>query len=80
MVVIVGAAGLLIVRMNGADAVFGPAMLESVTVTVKLIVPFAVGVPEMAPVLELIESPLAGRPTALQVSVPAPPVPANAKL
>jgi hypothetical protein len=80
VVVIVGAAGLLIVRIKAVEADFGPAELESVTVEVKLIVPLVVGVPEMAPVLELIESPLAGRPTALQVSVPAPPEAANAKL
>ena len=71
---------MLIVRIKAVDADFGPAELESVTVEVKLIVPLVVGVPEMAPVLVLIESPLAGRPTALQVSVPAPPEAANAKL
>lgn len=80
VVVIAGGAGLLTVMTNCVDDDFGPAVLESVTVTVKLIVPLAVGVPEIAPVLELIESPLAGRPTALQVRVPAPPAAANAKL
>lgn len=70
---------MLTVMVNGADAVLGPAALESVTVTVKVTVPLAVGVPEIAPVLELIERP-SERPVALQVSVPAPPVAANAKL
>jgi hypothetical protein len=80
VVVIVGGAGLLTVMTSSVDADFAPAVLESVTVTVKLTVPLAVGVPVIAPVVELIESPLAGRPTALHVRVPAPPAAANAKL
>src|ERR1700722_17627534 len=80
VVVIVGGAGLLTVMINGVDADFAPAVLESVTVTVRLTVPLAVGVPVIAPVVELIESPLAGRPTALHVRVPPPPAAANAKL
>jgi hypothetical protein len=41
-------------------------------VTVKVIVPAEVGVPERTPV-ELSDSPLAGRPVAVQVRVPEPP-------
>jgi hypothetical protein len=51
---------------------FVPAALESVTVTVKVIVPAVVGVPERTPA-ELRDRPLAGRPVALQVRVPEPP-------
>lgn len=70
---------MLIVRVSVTDPVLGPAALESVTVTVMLGLPLAAAVPEMAPVLELIDSPV-GSPVALQVSVPAPPVAANEKL
>jgi hypothetical protein len=57
---------------EGEVADFAPAALESVTVTVKVIVPADVGAPERAPA-ELSERPLAGRPVAVQVSVPVPP-------
>jgi hypothetical protein len=70
---------LLIVSVSVTDPVLAPAALESVTVTVMLGVPLAAAVPEMAPVLVLIDSPV-GRPVALHVSAPAPPVAANAKL
>lgn len=81
VVVIAGAAGLFIVSVNCADeADLGPAVLESITVRVNRTVDLLVGVPEIAPVLELIESPSAGSPEALQVSVPEPPVAAAAKL
>ena len=79
VVVIAGGAGLLIVRVRVLEADLGPAALESVTVTVTLGLPLEATVPEIAPVLELIDSPV-GRPTAFQVSVPAPPVAANGKL
>jgi hypothetical protein len=79
VVEIAGGAGLLIVRISAPDPVLGPAALESVTVTVMLGLPLAVAVPEIAPVLELMDSPV-GSPVALQVSVPAPPVAANEKL
>ena len=79
VVEIAGGAGLLIVRVRLLEADLGPAALESVTVTVMLPVPLAVAVPEIAPVLELIDRPV-GNPVALQVSVPAPPVAANEKL
>ena len=39
VVVMAGAAGVLTVMVNGADAVLGPAVLESVTVTVKVTAP-----------------------------------------
>jgi hypothetical protein len=50
----------------------------SVTLTVKVVAPLAVGVPEMAPVL-LMERPAGSdEPDArLQVSVPTPPVAAR---
>jgi hypothetical protein len=57
---------------EGEVADFAPAALESVTVTVKVIVPAVVGVPERTPA-ELSDRPLAGRPVAVQVSVPEPP-------
>jgi hypothetical protein len=79
VVEIAGGAGLLIVRVRLLEVDLGPAALESVTLTVMLPVPLAVAVPEIAPVLELIDSPV-GNPVALQVSVPAPPVAANEKL
>ena len=56
----------------GELAVNGPAALESVTVRVKVRAPAAVGVPERTPA-ELSDRPLAGRPEAVQVSVPEPP-------
>lgn len=70
---------MLIVRVSVADPFLGPAELESVTVTVMLGLPLAVAVPEIAPVLELMDRPV-GSPVALQVRVPAPPVAANEKL
>jgi hypothetical protein len=80
VVVIAGGAGLFAVIVNCTELVLGPAALESVAVTVKVTLPLAVGVPEMAPVLALIERPSAGRPVALQMSAPAPPVIVSAKL
>jgi hypothetical protein len=56
----------------GELAAFGPAALESVTVTAKVIVPAVVGVPERAPA-ELSDRPSAGSPNAVHVSVPVPP-------
>src|SRR5262245_40055170 len=46
---------------------------ESVSVTVALKVPDTVGVPEITPVAALIDRPF-GRPVALNVSEPEPPV------
>ena len=51
-------------------------MLESVTVSVTVVEPAAVGVPVMAPVLELMER-LAGSPVADHVYGVAPPVAAT---
>jgi len=52
----------------------GPVLpaLESVTLYVNVTLPAVVGVPVIAPVLLLMESP-SESPVALQVSVPAPP-------
>ena len=80
MVVIAGAAGLFTVRTNAPeDPDLAPAELESVKVTVKVTVALLVGVPEMAPVLELIDRP-SESPVADHVSVPEPPVPTSARL
>jgi hypothetical protein len=57
---------------DGELADIGATALESVTVTLKVIVPAVVGVPERMPA-ELSDRPLAGRPVAVQVSVPVPP-------
>src|SRR4029077_1657038 len=70
VVEITGAAGLFTVMVKAVAAVDWPKV--SVTVKVKATDSFDVGVPETTPVLELSESPSAGRPTALQVSVPVP--------
>ena len=51
----------LTVQLNEAEP---EAPVPSVAVTVTLLVPAVVGVPEMSPVEELIDSP-AGRPLAL---------------
>jgi hypothetical protein len=51
---------------DGEVADFAPAALESVTVTVKVIVPAVVGAPERTPA-ELSDRPLAGRPVAVLV-------------
>ena len=72
----VNCAGL-IVRLNCCVAESAPpcAPEESVTFTVKVVVPGAVGVPKIAP--ELLRERPAGRedPDArLQVRVPAPPL------
>ena len=80
VVVIAGGTGLFTVIVNCTELDWGPAALESFAVAVKVTLPLAVGVPEIAPVLALIERPSAGRPVALQVIAPAPPVAANAKL
>jgi hypothetical protein len=65
--------GLETLRLSEGEVPdFAPAALESVTVTVKVIVPAEVGVPERTPA-ELSDRPLAGRPVAVQVSVPVPP-------
>ena len=71
---------MLTVIVNCTELDWGPAALESFEVAVKVTLPFAVGVPEMAPVVALIERPSAGRPVALQVGGPAPPEIVNAKL
>jgi hypothetical protein len=68
-----GPVPLLMVRLSeGEAAVPAPAALESARATVKVIVPTFVGVPERTPA-ELSDRPLAGRPVAVQVSVPEPP-------
>jgi hypothetical protein len=70
--------GLTLSLSDGELADIGAAALESVTVTVKVIVPNVVGVPERTPA-ELSDRPLAGRPDAVQVSVPEPPEAVKAK-
>jgi hypothetical protein len=65
-------AALRVSSSEGEVADFAPAALESVTVTVKVIVPADVGTPERTPA-ELNDRPSAGRPVAVQVSVPEPP-------
>jgi hypothetical protein len=67
---------LLIVMLSCCCAESGPACPpdESVTFTVKVKTPVAVGVPEIVPEL-LKDSPAGSEPvTTVQVSVPAPPV------
>jgi hypothetical protein len=60
-------------RVRGGElADIGATALESVTMTVKVIIPAVVGVPERTPA-ELSDRPSAGRPDAVQVSVPEPP-------
>src|SRR5437016_710016 len=68
----VGEALMVMLRFCTADA--GPALLESVAVTVKLVVPLGpVGVPVMCPDESIVNP--AARPPLLTVSatVPAPP-------
>ncbi len=60
-------------------AVCGAGNVASVTVTVTVLVPAAVGVPLICPVLALIAKP-AGRPVALHVYGCVPPVAATAAL
>jgi len=60
-------------------AVRGVGSVESVTVTVTVLVPAAVGVPVICPVLALIVSP-AGNPAAPHVYGVAPPTAASAAL
>jgi hypothetical protein len=60
--VIAGGGGVLMVKANVADPV--PAALVALNATLDT--PDAVGVPEMAPVAVLTESP-AGRPVALKL-------------
>jgi hypothetical protein len=66
----------LLLRMvsvsEGEVADFAPAALESVTVTVKVVVPAVVGVPERTPA-ELSDRPPAERPVAVQERLPEPP-------
>jgi hypothetical protein len=78
VVVIFNGAGL-IVMLSCCCAESGVGA-ESVTATVKVDVPEAAGVPEIAP--ELLSDRFAGRdpPATLQVSVPVPPVAASAAL
>lgn len=68
------AGGLSTVIVNAVAAEDCPKV--SLRVSVIEIVVCVVGVPDTTPVLELSDSPSAGRPVALQVSVPLP-VPAN---
>lgn len=78
-VVIVSSAGAPIVKLSVFDAVCGVGDDESVTVTVTVLVPAAVGVPVICPVLGLIVK-FAGKPAALQVYGVVPPVAATAAL
>jgi hypothetical protein len=67
------AAGALMTRLSVAEA-----DVPAVAVTTTAKVPDAAGVPVIAPA-ELIESP-AGRPVAVHVAVPVPPVAATVAL
>jgi hypothetical protein len=51
------------VMLTAADAVFAVGVSESVAVTVKLVGPVAVGVPEMTPVLAFRVRPAGRLPT-----------------
>ena len=64
-----------IARFRFAVAVWKVGLVESVTVMVKFAVPVAlwVGVPEIVPVIALIESPV-GNPVALKLKGERPPV------
>jgi hypothetical protein len=65
------AGGVDTQMVNGTLDVFA---LTSVTVTVKPNVPFAVGVPEMIPVLGAKESPVGSAPAVtVQLNGPVPP-------
>ncbi len=66
-------------KENVLDALWGVGDEESVTVTVTVLVPAAVGVPLICPVLALIAKP-AGNPAALHVYGPVPPAAASAAL
>lgn len=57
-----GGGGELIIRLRGAEAVWGVGVVLSVTVAVKLKVPAAVGVPAMIPVDEFKLRPLGSVP------------------
>lgn len=65
-VVVMVSAAALIVSVNVLDALCGVGDDESVTVTVTLLVPAAVGVPVICPVPGLTVR-FAGKPMALQV-------------
>ena len=54
------------VILSGCVADCGPAVLESVTFTVKFAVLVAVGVPVMAPVPELRASPAGSAPVLIE--------------
>jgi hypothetical protein len=71
----VPACPALIVRLRVAVAVWAVGFVRSVTVRVTLAVAavLCVGVPEMVPVVALIESPL-GNPVALKLKGEEPPV------
>ena len=75
---VVTASALFTVRVNGAESVW---LAESVTCTVKLALPFAVGVPVRTPALERLRfSGVSVLPPAVTVHVypvPEPPVAAN---
>ena len=81
VVVIVGAAGRLIVMLRSFVADCGPTELASITFTVKFAVPFGpVGVPLIVPVA-LIVSPAGKLPALIEnVQLPAPPVSSTAWL
>ena len=84
--VFICATGSVVVVMLSSDRIASVRSLltvrcvgpvESVAVTVTVLVPAAVGVPEIAPVVALIPRP-AGRLVADQVNGAVPPVPATA--
>ena len=63
--VVVMASAALIVMLSAAVAVPGVGAVESVTFTVKLDVPVALGVPEIAPVVEFKVKPVGNVPTLM---------------
>ena len=68
------AAGFIFMVSEADVAERGPALLESVTLTVKVDVPVPVGVPLIAPVLPFKFKPAGRVPEArVYVSAPAPP-------
>ena len=67
MVEITGAGGRLIVMLRGCVADCGPALLESVTLTVKFAGPLGpVGVPVIAPVPVLRLNPVGSAPLVVE--------------
>ncbi len=67
-------AAELMVMLSAWVAVCAVGVVESVALTVKLLVPAVVGVPVMAPVLALSDRPTGSVPVMLQVTGAVPPL------